>query len=101
MLHRRRFLLAAAVLAFVAAPATAQAQVKLEASYSISAARIPIGSASATIDLGKDEYTIAMNGRAKGILRVLTSGDGVMTTHGALKDNRPVPMSYSSKTVSD
>ena len=39
-------------LLYTAAPETAEAQVKLEASYTISLARIPIGSATTSADFG-------------------------------------------------
>ena len=48
-----------------AAPGIAQAQVKLEASYAISVARIPIGNVTASAEFGDVQYTMSMSGRAE------------------------------------
>lgn len=47
------------------------------------------------------EYTMTMNGRASGLVRVVASGEGTFMTHGFVKDGRPQPESYSSKSTSD
>src|SRR5262245_10685064 len=80
---------------------SAWAQTRLEAGYTISVARIPIGSADATIEAAGGEYTISMTGRASGVMRVLASGEGTMSTRGNLTDGRPVPQSYTSTTTSE
>ncbi len=78
-----------------------RAQGKFDASYTISVARIPLGKATASADFSESDYTITMAGRANGILRVLASGDGTLTTTGTIKDGRPVPARYVSSTVAD
>jgi hypothetical protein len=92
---------AALALMVAAAPGRAQAQAKLDASYAITVAHIPVGNVAATVDIGDGEYTMSMNGRASGMMRVLASGEGRFTTHGLVKDGLPVPESYSSKSTSD
>ena len=92
---------AALALMVAAAPGNAQAQAKLDASYTITVAHIPVGNVAASVDIGDGEYTMTMNGRASGLMRVLTSGEGIFTTHGRAQDGRPVPESYSSKSTSD
>lgn len=88
--------------AFASAAADhARADGLLEATYSISLARIPIGSATASADIGDGEYTISVSGRASGLMKVLTSGEGTLTSHGDLKQGRPAPSSYISTTTSD
>ncbi|MEA2905482.1 MAG: hypothetical protein QOI12_2869 [Alphaproteobacteria bacterium] len=100
----RRAMLAATSLlavAFTASADRAEAQAKLEASYTISVARIPIGNVTASVEIGDGEYAVSMTGRASGVMRVLTSGEGTLTARGAVKDGRPVPESYVSTTTSD
>jgi hypothetical protein len=79
----------------------ARAQTKFEASYTISAARIPVGSVAIGADVAEGEYTVTMGGRGAGLMRVLTSGEGNLTTRGVIKDGRLQPTSYRSKTTSD
>ena len=84
-----------------AAAEPARAQARLEAGYTISVARIPIGSATSTADITDSEYTLSMSGRASGVMRVLSSGDGTLLSNGSLKDGRPEPMRYTSTTTSE
>jgi hypothetical protein len=79
----------------------ARAQGKFEASYGISVARIPIGSATATAEFGAAHYLITMSGRASGMMRVLASGDGSLRTRGALTDGRPAPTEFTARTTTD
>lgn len=73
----------------------------LEANYTITLAHIPIGNITASADIGDREYTITMSGRASGVLRVLASGEGTLTSHGDLKDGRLSPTSFAANTSSD
>ena len=106
MFHRhalRRSLLACALPLACAqmVPGYAWAQATLEANYTIALAHIPIGSVTASADIGDSDYTITMSGRASGVLRVLASGEGSLTSHGDLKDGRPSPTSFSANTTAD
>jgi len=93
---------AGATLALLlAGPDIARAQGKFEASYGISVARIPIGSATATAEFGDSQYVITMSGRASGMMRVLASGDGTLRTRGALTDGRPSPTEFTARTTTD
>jgi len=87
------------ILAVIAGPAHAQGGV--EAAYTITAARIPIGSAAITGSIGTDEYVISMSGRASGLLRVLASGEGSMTVTGAVGGGKLTPLRYTSTTTAD
>jgi hypothetical protein len=100
---RRTSVAAVAVLGLALAGAAepARAQARLEAGYTISVARIPIGSATSTGNITDSEYTLSMSGRASGAMRVLSSGDGSLLASGSLKDGRPVPLRYTSTTTSD
>ena len=55
----------------------AHAEGKLDASYRISFARIPVGDITATVVFGDSEYTISARARAGGIMKVLwVDGEG-------------------------
>jgi hypothetical protein len=91
-------------LVFVTAAAwqyPAHAQGKLEATYSITFARISVGSAAMTVDFKENEYSIAASGRAGGMMRMLANGEASLTTHGIVKDGRPESRSFASKIVSE
>jgi hypothetical protein len=77
------------------------AQGKLEASYSISVARITIGNASVTAEIGETDYTASMSARGSGVLRILSSGDGNLKVQGHIRDGLPVPARYVSSTTAD
>src|SRR5262245_16805615 len=74
----------------------------LDASYTISFARIPVGEITATAVVGQSEYAISARARAGGVMKVLSvDGDGSFNTHGAIKDGHPVPTNFTSKIVSN
>jgi Protein of unknown function (DUF3108) len=79
----------------------AQAEGKLDASYTISFARIRVGDIAATGVFGESEYAISARGRAGGIIKVLVDGEASFSTHGTIKDGYPVPTTFTSKIVSD
>jgi len=78
----------------------AQAEGKLDASYTISFARIRVGDIAATGVFGESEYSISARGRAGGIIKVLLDGEASFSTHGTIKDGYPVPTTFTSKMVS-
>jgi Protein of unknown function (DUF3108) len=90
-------------LAFMAAVGDhAQAQGNLDASYTISFARIPVGEITATVVFGDSEYAISARARAGGVMKVLSvDGEGSFTTRGTIKDGHPVPINFTSKIVSN
>jgi Protein of unknown function (DUF3108) len=79
----------------------AHAEGKLDASYTISFARIRVGDIAATGVFGESEYAISARGRAGGIMKVLVDGEASFSTHGTIKDGYPVPTIFTSKIVSD
>jgi Protein of unknown function (DUF3108) len=79
----------------------AQAEGKLDASYTISFARIRVGDIAATGVFGESEYAISARCRAGGIIKVLVDGEASFSTHGTIKDGYPVPTTFTSKIVSD
>ena len=91
-------------LAFMAAAVGdhAQAQGNLDASYTISFARIPVGEITATVVFGDSEYAISARARAGGVMKVLSvNGEGSFTTRGTIKDGHPVATNFTSKIVSN
>jgi hypothetical protein len=96
-------LAAGALLFFVIAAGhcdQALAQSKLETSYTITFARVPVGQIVATLELGASEYTISAAGSAGGAIRWLVSGEAAFATRGTVKDGRAVPVSFTSKISS-
>ena len=80
----------------------AHAQGNLDASYTISFARIPVGEITATVVFGDSEYAISARARAGGVMKVLlVDGEGSFTTRGTIKDGHPVPTTFTSKIVSN
>jgi len=106
MFHSRvaqRTILATGALALMTAALGdhAHAEGKLDASYTISFARIRVGDIAATGVFGESEYAISARGRAGGIMKVLVDGEASFSTHGTIKDGYPVPTTFTSKIVSD
>jgi Protein of unknown function (DUF3108) len=92
---------AGVMLAVALTSGQAGAQGSFEVDYTIAVARIPIGSAVMTGNIGADEYVISMSGRTSGLARVLASGEGSMTTTGAVSANKLSPSRYTSKSTAD
>jgi Protein of unknown function (DUF3108) len=74
--------------------------VSLEATYTISFARIRVGDITATVEVRDNEYAISARGRAGGIIKMLLDGEGSFITRGTIKDDHPVPTTLTSKIVS-
>jgi hypothetical protein len=79
----------------------AHAEGGLNASYTISFARIRVGEITATVSFGDNAYAISARGRAGGVMKVLVEGEGSFTTRGTIKDGHPVPTTFTSKIVSN
>ena len=79
----------------------ARAETNLDASYTISFARIRVGDITATVAFGDSEYAISANGRAGGVVKILLDGEGSFTTRGTITDSHPVPTKFTSKIVSN
>jgi hypothetical protein len=95
----RQILPAAALLAFLAAPAVAQAQGKLEARYGVTLAGLGIGTADLTLDVARDRYAVSASGRAAGMLSALVNGEGTIAAEGAMRDGKPSPGRFTSRIV--
>jgi hypothetical protein len=100
---RTTILATGSALALLAAPLGdhACAEGNLDASYTISFARIRVGDITATVVFGDTEYAMSASGRAGGFMKVLMDGEGSFTTRGTITDGHPVPTNFSSKIVSN
>ena len=101
MLSARRTTAAGFALIVAALPDLAQAQGKLEAAYTISLARIPIGAVTTTAEIADGRYSMTTSGRASGVMRILASGDGTLAASGELRDGRPMPTEFTARTTTD
>jgi hypothetical protein len=90
-----------AVALMTAALREANAEVKLDASYTISFARIRVGNITATVVTGDREYAISARGHAGGVMKLLVDGEASFNTRGTIKHGHPVPTTFTSKIVSD
>ena len=79
----------------------AHAEGKLEAHYTISMTGISIGKSAWTVDIGDNQYTISANGGASGVMSLLVSGEGLVTTQGIVKDGLLIPKSFTTSSVED
>src|SRR5262245_6948764 len=79
------------------------AEGRLDASHTISFARIRVGDIAATGVFGESEYAISARGRTGGIMKQLKlmDGEASFSTHGIIKDSYPVPTTFTSKIISD
>jgi hypothetical protein len=73
----------------------------LDASYTISFARIRVGDITATVVFSPTEYAMSARGRAGGLMKAIMDGEGSFTTRGTVTDGHPVPTYFTSKIVSN
>ena len=79
----------------------AHAEAKLDASYTISFARLDVGSISATVVFGDSDYAISAHGRAGGVMKALVDGEGSFAARGIVKEGHLLSRTFSSKIVSN
>jgi hypothetical protein len=80
---------------------SAHAEGHLDASYTISFARIPVGEITATAVFGQNEYAISAHASAGGVLKaLLVDGKASISTQGTINGDHPVPTTFTSKIVS-
>jgi Protein of unknown function (DUF3108) len=100
----RTTILAVGALALITATAgdRAHGEGNLDASYTISFARIPVGEVTATAIFGQSEYAISARARAGGVMKVLlVDGEASFATRGTTKNGHPEPTNFTSKIVSN
>jgi hypothetical protein len=97
-------LAAGSALALITATAgdRAHGEGNLDASYTISFARIPVGEITATAVFGQSEYAMSARARAGGVLKaLLVDGEASFSTQGTIKGGHPVATTFTSKIVSN
>jgi hypothetical protein len=96
-------LAAGSTLALITATAgdRAHAEGNLDANYTISFARIPVGEITATAVFGQNEYAISARARAGVLKALLVDGEASFSTDGTIKGDYPVPTTFTSKIVSN
>jgi hypothetical protein len=97
--HRSPALLLIVALS-AAVPVGAQAQGKLEASYIVTLAGIPIGKGDWSIDIGESRYTASATGTTTGLMHVFTGGHGASSATGTLAGGQVLTSTYASSIVS-
>src|SRR5579871_2793123 len=79
----------------------AHAQGRLDASYVVTLAGVPIGTGSWSIDILEDQYSATASGATSGLLRVFASGRGSSAVRGTISGGQPIPSSYASQIIAD
>ena len=100
---KRTIVATGCALALITAALGGQAHTEsnLDASYTISFARIRVGDITATVVFGPSEYAMSARGRAGGLMKALIDGEASFTTRGTITDGHPVPTNFTSKIVSN
>ena len=75
---------------------SAQAQGKLDATYTASLAGIPLGKGAWVVDVGDEQFTAATSGVTTGLLRVFASGQGSGISRGYVSNGTLIPASYAA-----
>lgn len=101
MRYRSLSVVFAASVALAGFAASANAQSKLEARYTVSLAGIPLGNGTWVIDVAPDQYTAVASGRTSGLVKLISDGSGSSGSRGAIQGASLVPTSYASSTISD
>jgi hypothetical protein len=95
-----RELRAVALIALIAGLAgEARADTRLDVHYTIKVAGISVGKSDMSTAIGGADYTTSASGQASGAVRWLVSGEGTITTRGAVVDGRLVPASFTLSTT--
>ena len=90
-----------ALLACTQAQAQGQAQSKskagarLDARYVVTLAGLKLGEGSWVVDIVDDQFVASANGSTSGMARIFSSGTGITTAKGAIKNGQIVPASYA------
>ena len=79
----------------------AQAQGKLDATYTASLAGIPLGRGAWVIDIGEDQYSAVTSGVTTGLLKVFASGQGTGFARGYVSNGILIPSTYGAQIKAD
>lgn len=79
----------------VAGYGIANAQTRLEATYSATLLGVPIGDVSWTIDIQQHQFSAVVSGGTAGLLRLFSEGHGTSAAHGTVTGGQPVASNFS------
>jgi len=96
----RSVLPALAAAALSAGVARAAQPVNFEAHFTITMTHVRVGELTWAIYFDEGSYLTSASGKASGVFSVLVNGEGTVTTHGSVADQRLVP-DTSRASVSD
>lgn len=84
------------LLAGLAGGASAQSNgnARLDARYTVTLAGIKLGEGTWLVDVSDNEFAAQANGATSGLAQIFSSGTGVTTARGAVKNGQLVPASY-------
>ena len=85
----------------IGAASAAEAPVNMMAHYAIYMTRIHIGEITWAVYFSEQTYLASANGKASGVFSVLFSGEGSVTTHGEMTDERLVPLEVTTTITDD
>ena len=94
-----RVLVAGSALAASALPAVADG--KLSAKYTLSVGGIELGRGSIVVEAGEQAYEIAGKAQVTGVLRAVSSGEGVAAARGAISGGKMQPRVYAMNAKAD
>jgi hypothetical protein len=87
------------LLGWIAAPAGAFAQGRLDAQYEATLAGIPVGRGSWVIEITEDQYAAAAQGGTVGLLKTFSQGSGNGSAQGRVVNGTLVPNDYQASTT--
>jgi uncharacterized protein DUF3108 len=97
-----RFVVAGLLVAGASALAQpAQAQAKLDATYTASIAGLPVGKGSWTVDIDEAHFSASANGATTGLIRVFTGGQGTSAAQGSFNGNSTYTAAIKTSHKSD
>lgn len=98
---RAAALIGCAAVTLGAGPAAAPVPVSLSARYDVVMAHVDVGDLTWVVYFSDGAYLASANGKASGIFSVLVSGEGSLTTHGAIVNGKPTPINVASVVTDD
>ncbi|MCW5702399.1 MAG: DUF3108 domain-containing protein [Bradyrhizobium sp.] len=75
------------------------AEVRLDASYGVTVAGIPIGAISGSLDIDERRFNVMAEGATTGAFRVVLNGHGEIATSGVRSRGESLPAKYALTTV--
>jgi Protein of unknown function (DUF3108) len=82
-------------------PGAADAQGRLEASYTANLGGMLVGTGALVVDLGTREYRASGNGRVDGLMQMLSTTQGVIAAEGHVNHDRLSPGLYQASVTAN